>query len=343
MNGTSGTFNLDMRPAASEAIAQIVEDLWQKGYDLKKAGMGWVVREPLGADKIELASDHELLAFVGGGYKLPFRVPENCPSSPPQNEARSRAASIAATPPPPRQSSPRSAARTPAPAPALVLPEPFGLRQLMQETWQAFVPQQFRRWLLFSLIGLFVLIAVSESRRWQDGGLSAVPDAVPIVQALPVEVAPMPGTAIPAQRDAAELRTTPPLLSNALRIGDPPQSSVPLSVLPVKTSKPVNPQDLTVFADQCAIRLMERFASGPLALMVNAQARRATVCYTVDGNTHCPYVSQGRATLNYLDVESNPPLVYACDIDVSANAVGNLRLIESNPDIVRFLTSGGAS
>jgi len=341
MNSTSGTLNLNMRPPVSEAIGQVVEELWQKGYDLKKAGMGWVVREPLGASKIELASDHELLEFVGGGYKLAIHRPESHMGTESYHVTPINAASIAASPHPVRQASPRLSAP---PLPVAASSESLSLKQLMLDTWQEFVPTRFRYWIAFALAIPFVLILAAESWRWYEQWMLATPnDAKAVAQVTPVGLPPVPLEGSPDDRAPVESKPAVTMLSNATRFNDQPQPAVLLSVLPVKANKLANPQDLTLFADQCAIQLKERFSSGPLVLMVNAQARRATVCYVVDGNTHCPYVSQGRATLNYLDVESNPPNVYACDIDVNTNAVGNLRLIEANPDIVRFLTTHGAS
>jgi hypothetical protein len=303
--------------------------------------MGWIVREPLGADKIELASDHELLEFVGGGYKLAIHAPENQKSADPYRGTQISAATIAAPPPPVRQASPRlSAPPLTEGAPA----ESLSLKQLMLDTWQEFVPARFRYWIVFALAVPIALILAAESWRWYDQRILDTANGVKaVLQVTPAEADQAPVAKPNDQHALVELQPALTTLSNAARFNDQPQPTLPLKVLPVKANKLANPQDLTLFADQCAIHLMELFHSGPLALMVNAQARRATVCYVVDGKTHCPYVSQGRATLNYLDVESNPPNVYACDIDVSANALGNLRLIEANPDIVRFLTANGAS
>jgi hypothetical protein len=69
MDTTAGFTDIPCSSLAEGSIQRVVEGLWQKGYDLRKAGAGWVVREPLGGSGIHLASDGDLIEYANRGYK----------------------------------------------------------------------------------------------------------------------------------------------------------------------------------------------------------------------------------------------------------------------------------
>jgi hypothetical protein len=73
----------------TEAFFAIVEKLRLKGYEARKVGDGWTVREPLGG-RVKLGSDHALLEYAEGRVSTPIAngLCPNCSAEIPQDSAR---------------------------------------------------------------------------------------------------------------------------------------------------------------------------------------------------------------------------------------------------------------
>jgi hypothetical protein len=62
----------------------------------------------------------------------------------------------------------------------------------------------------------------------------------------------------------------------------------------------------------------------------------------IHGREHCPYFSAGQPVFTFLDRSSSLSRAGACDLDVEGKSLSNLRILETNPDILLFLVNGGA-
>jgi hypothetical protein len=330
MNTATGSLIADVSGRAGE-LEQIVEGLWQKGYDLKKAGMGWVIREPLGSQKVELSSDRELIEFVSRGCKRDsqpvkiFPAPQTLPTLQIDKEASFTEIAESA-----RQSSPVPAVHS----------------SIKKENLLAKLDQ--RRLFLWTALLLF---AVSFTVWYLVAGREAAPIGAEEVAYLERQQND-PGSssqhssdkdvdpALSYQRDSERPAA---LLTNAGRVSAPGKMSEPMIAVPEFSAMLHRQLDLSLFAEHCKGRLKERFGLGSLSLLINVQGRHAEACYVIDGLEHCPYVSRNQMTLNFVDDHSAASDVYACDIHLGKGMIGNFRRINANPDIVRFIigeTSG---
>lgn len=314
--------------ARTRELEQIVEGLWQKGYDLKKAGMGWVIREPLGSQKVELSSDNELLEFVSKGYKTDYYPTQNPPPIPATRLSENyQEASFTEREIKPRQFSPDP----------IVLPGDNRKNLLAQVSRRHMV-------ILLALLAACALAwwAGSELLVSSTGGKEhALPESQNGEQNASQEISTgVEDSAESIQRQGMRSVT---LLTNAERVISPKKTEEPM-IRVADSAKPTHQnRDLSVFAEHCKDKLKERFGLGSLSLLINVQGRHADNCYVIDEVEHCPYVSRGQATLNFIDDHSASSDVYACDIHLEKGIFGNFRRINANPDIVRFIigeTSG---
>ena len=53
-------------------VFQIAEELWQKGYDLRRSGPSWIIKEPLSNTVVNLACDAELFKYAAGRVNSPL-------------------------------------------------------------------------------------------------------------------------------------------------------------------------------------------------------------------------------------------------------------------------------
>lgn len=95
--------------------------------------------------------------------------------------------------------------------------------------------------------------------------------------------------------------------------------------------------DLTAASKLCMLQLQSRFSTGDLSLLPAPRSQSGETCYQVDGMDYCPYHSRGLAIFLYMDTQGAQTRTYGCDINVGSAKIGNLRVVNADPRIVRFL------
>lgn len=278
------------------SIEQIAEELWQKGYDLRKANAGWSLREPMGGRSVTLASDAELLEYAAG------RV----------------TATIA--PAPAERTGPLGVTASDATPGSLPTSSPQAGRAWRQRAFYAAA----------GMAGLCIVLGVWLSLR-SDPDPSAQAHMIAgssTAPAGPVEASQQRGHAVPA----AEAE---PAASDKSPTGG---TSGAIAATTVDAAQ--NGRDVSGLSDRCIADLKQKFGTGDLSLLVRNRSSQTDICYVVHGREHCPYFSAGHAVFNYLALGGSLEQAGVCDLDVGANAIGNLRVIKTNPDIVQFLING---
>ncbi len=318
MNITAGILSKPSTGQVANLVVQVVEELWQKGYDLQKAGMGWVVKEPLASKKIELASDAELFDYAAKRVKtnIPSAVVRN-PEVPLSSLAATYTENVL-----PANIVPRH--ETGSASVALVMPTPVR-------------NSRFR----FGLLTMLALViaglvlgfgmnshAVHESQHLLETGGKSEKASGPV---------------------STGEKNQQPTSKNDVSNGLPPpqqQQRQPVDIeqavhvsetIPTERDSSVTENDLTIPAEACVSRLREVFQASNLRPLANRRNPQSETCYVIQGKEHCPYLSGGRVTINFANGMQSPITVFACDIDVKQRSVTSLRVVDINPDIVRFL------
>lgn len=344
MSIASHPMSSDLSETANGLTERIVEDLWQKGYDLKRAGLGWIIQEPLGSKKIELSSDVDLIRFASSGGRRQEGATIIDEHRPPQIETTLMAA-VSISPLVDDAVEPAIVADSvSAPRYFLLFLADLlawfwkmrwmnGLHRVRARVWQPTTQALLATGVLLLLGSAWWNSREPDRNVEQDGIWAASIELAPVqaisslsstrVSAVPEEVA-----------EAVSL-----VRSNSDRVVSRTVAVEPLHLLPEVSVGNSDVRDLSLYSERCMEGLKQRFGLTTLTLLVNVEGRHAGECYLISGVEHCPYVSRGQATLNYLDGVAGQPAVYACDLNLDKGAYGNLRHIKANPDIVRFITS----
>lgn len=291
-----------------DTLAQrIVEELWQKGYDLQQFGAGWIVREPLGGSPVQLASDAELVNYASGRARC---APARMDLMPiPTVAALPAASQLPVVAPHGEQNS------TPVEPPELWLASWKPGKPLLRLISGCFILG-----ILLTVVGM-----MSRHRSAPSADEALVPAEV--TQATPNST-----------KNAATLPPQSPEKTWQIE-----EVSATSGAAGSKSAAVKGAEDMSVASALCISQLQERFSARAPTLIPSPKNQSGESCYAIDGREHCPYHARGQAVFLYVDAPESGTKTYACDVSVSQMTIGNIRQVKVDPGIVRFLVSENAA
>ena len=311
----AATLELSASNSMDPVIKRVVEELWQKGYDLQQSGAEWVVREPLGSKAVRLASDNDLIGYAAGRTRC----------IPPQMLSVAKPDNRVALSEPERVPDHHSSPPADAPAPFLEIKVQDDQDAL---TWASWFPGKYAsKWVLscFIIGGLLVIKSI-----FSAGYFSPSVEEHPAVT-VPIEVK------ADTHKNAVAPQNPPQKTWAVVDTGNY-SGSATASTLNSGGRVSVT-EDVSTASQLCVAQLQERFSARAPVLIPSSQSLPGEICYSIEGSDYCPYHSRGQAVFLYVDSLEASAKTYGCDVNVGNMTISNVRVVKADPGIVKFLVS----
>lgn len=292
-----------------DLVVQIAEELWQKGYDIQRNDKGWIVKKPIVGEIIQLASDVDLLKYSVGRVKCV--VPEIALKK--QKDYASITQPESCSDITQKYESVISKSSTP-------------------ETYKPLI----RAWVMNGALPLLLVIAL--------GTLVVI--GILTLGILSKEHGELSVSGLTADSGQKSVNANPS--EEVIPRSDHPKIGKSESLDPfygggnTETDIKQSNTDLSDVIGRCILQLRGRFKVDNLSLLISPRSSRDEECFEILSKEHCPYQNKGRVVLIYIDKNSPSLATYACDVNVNRNSIESMRVVQTNPDVVRFLLTEAA-
>lgn len=297
-------------------IHRVVEELWQKGYDLKLSETGWVVREPLGSHHVSFASDSDLIDYAAGRTSHTPPQSLSVEDSEKQGVLSSSASSSCVN------------------SSSSLAPTSCEVSKDIDDSETVLLASVQQDKIAVKLVlGCFILGFLLTANGIFFKSLNFQSEEVDPVLATTQGTGgadPAANVAI-SQKSTVQKSLTVDDESNQFRLAAANSSNSGVRVSEV--------DDWNSASKVCIAQLEERFSARAPVLIHSQKNQPGETCYFIDGRDYCPYHSRGQAIFLYVDAADANAKTYACDVNIANMSIGNLRVVKADPGIVKFLVS----